>query len=137
MGAFTKKPIYFTDDIFDEKGSSFLAMRLTQWCEQGEEPDKEKAKLELRKFRMTSDGERVDKGFSFLTEDGPNELAHLLVCNGYGDTKELLLELRKRDNIEEALKGLVDDTVESVKNLFDNNDGEYFDMRSVLLDDSD
>lgn len=129
---FTKKPIYFggLDGIFDEKGSTFLALRKTQWCEPDEEPDEEKAKLELRKFRITPEGERADKGFSFLTEDGPHELAKVMVHEGFGDTKVLLKELKKRDNFKESVEHLFDDT--------DNvgSDGEYFDMRSVLLDDS-
>lgn len=130
---FTKRPIYFDgiDGIFDEKGSTFLALRKTQWCEQDEEPDPEKAKLELRKFRITSEGERADKGFSFLTEDGPHELVKVLVQEGFGNTKEIIQELKKRSNFRESIENLFDDTEE-----IDSN-GEYFDMRSVLLDDSE
>ena len=125
------KPILFDNlnEVFDEKGSMFLAMRRVQWCEEGAEPSREKAKLELRKWRITPEGdERADKGFSFLTEDGPNELAKVLVHNGYGKTKDILKELKERSDFEESVNTLFDsDDNES-------DDGEYFDIRTALLD---
>ena len=129
-GEFTKHPIYFDgmDGIFDEHGTMFLTMRKTQWVEDGENPDPEKAKLELRKYRVTAEGERPDKGFSFLTEDGPHELVNVLIENGYGDTREVLLKLRERENFKEVVETLFESPEE-------NTDGEYFDMRSVLLQD--
>ena len=125
------KPVLFDNlnEVFDEKGSMFLAMRRVQWCEEGKEPDREKSKLELRKWRITPEGEeRADKGFSFLTEDGPNELAKVLVHNGYGKTKDILIELKERSDFEESVNTLFD----SDDN--DSSDGEYFDIRTALLD---
>ena len=131
------RPVLFDnlDGIFDERGSTFCSMRLVQWCGEDEEPNREKAKLELRKWRVTTDGqERADKGLSFLTENGPHELTKVLIDHGYGNTKDILLSLKKREDFNE-----------SVEHLFDkeelSTDGEYFDMRSALLadigDDSD
>jgi len=123
------KPVLFDniDEIFDERGSTFLAMRKVQWCQEGKEPDESKAKLELRKWRMTPEGEeRADKGFSFLTDDGPHELAKVLVKNGYGHTKDILLSLKDREDFKDSVEHLYDG--EDV-----SSDGEYFDMRSVLL----
>lgn len=122
------KPILFDnlDAIFDERGSAFLSLRRVQWCEVGVEPDREKSKLEIRRWRITSEGERPDKGVAFLTEDGPHELAKTLVNLGYGDTKDLLLELKKRDNFKESVEHLFDKEEES-------SDGEYFDMRTIML----
>jgi hypothetical protein len=121
-------PIKFGDvDVtFDEKGSTFLAFRKIQWCKEGETPDESLAKLELRKWRVQSDGtERADKGFSFLTPEGPHELAVALVREGYGATKDILSELRTRDNFKEAVEHFSDE--EDI-----NTSGEYFDMRSLL-----
>lgn len=122
------KPILFDnlDAIFDERGSAFLSLRRVQWCEVGVEPDREKSKLEIRKWRITAEGERADKGVAFLTEDGPHELAKTLVNLGYGDTKDLLLELKKRDNFKESVEHLFDKEEEC-------SDGEYFDMRTIML----
>ena len=127
---FNAKPIFFDDinDTFDEHGNTFLAMRRTQWLKEGETPDKDKSKIELRKWRVTSEGERADKGFSFLTEEGPNQLVNTLIKNGFGDTKEILIGIRKRDNFKESVEHLFD------KEDF-STDGEYFDMRTMLLAD--
>ena len=122
------RPVLFDnlDAIFDEKGSTFLSMRKVQWVQEGNEPDESKAKLDLRKCRVSEDGERADKGFAFLTEDGPHELAKVLVHNGYGHTKDVLLELKGRDDFKESVENLYTDDEKS--------DGTYFDARSALLD---
>lgn len=118
---------YYTfgeDKIFDERGNSFLAMRNVQWDRKDEGPDETKAKLELRKWIIGKDlKETPNKGFSFLTEDGPNNLAKTLVESGYGDTKELILELAKRDDFKETLE-----------HINDTDDGadQFFDAREYL-----
>ena len=114
------------DNIFDERGSRFLALRKTAWYSEGkEEPSEDKAKWELRKWVANENGQDTPgKGFAFLTENGPHDLTKLLVHEGYVETKELLKELKVRDDFEEAVKHMYDD----------NSDGdEYFDARSELL----
>ena len=71
--------------------------------------------------------ERADKGFSFLTEDGPHELARVLVHNGYGKTKEIITELAHRDDFADSVKHLNDKEISK-------SDGEYFDIRKELVD---
>ena len=46
------KPIMFGDinEIVDEKGSMFIALRKVQWVSDDKEPDESKAKLEIRKW---------------------------------------------------------------------------------------
>lgn len=115
-----------TDNIFDERGSTFLAMRKISWYSEGkEEPTEDKARWELRKWTANEAGPDIPgKGVTFLTENGPHDLAKLLIHNGYGQTKEILKELKTRDDFEESVKHMYDD----------NSDGdEYFDARSELL----
>ena len=112
------------DEIFDEKGNMFLAMRKVQWCKPGVEPDPNKAKLELRKWNMTQEGEIPSKGFSFLTDEGPNELVDVLISNGYGHTKDILLKLKEREDFDDIVKSIYDEV---------DSDEEYFDARDVLL----
>ena len=116
----------FSDDIFDERGSTFLALRKVTWYSKGkEEPAEDKAKLELRKWLINKEGEEIPyKGFSFLTENGPHDLTKMLVQKGYGNTKELLIALKDRADFKE-----------SVEHMYDDNDNisEYFDARSTLL----
>jgi hypothetical protein len=121
-------PIFFSDpEVFDEKGSMYLAMRKTEWLKEGDQPDETKAKLELRKWRVTDSGERADKGIAFLTENGPHELAKILVQDGFGNTKDLLLALKKREDFKDTVEHLGDKEDEG------NADGEFFDMRTALL----
>lgn len=127
------RPVMFDglDAIFDEKGSMFLSMRKVQWIKEGNEPDPSKAKLELRKWIVGPDGvEKANKGMTFLTEEGPHELAKTLVHHGYGKTKEILLELKGREDFQESVNTLFDKDE-------DTGSGEYFDMRSALLAEDD
>ena len=127
------RPVMFDglDAIFDEKGSMFLSMRKVQWVKEGNEPDPLKAKLELRKWIVGPDGvEKANKGMTFLTEEGPHELAKTLVHHGYGKTKEILLELKGREDFQESVNTLFDKDE-------DTGSGEYFDMRSALLAEDD
>lgn len=127
---FNKEMVTFDgiDIIFDEKGSRFLSLRKVQWVNKGEEPDEEKAKYEMRKYTIGKEGEEIcGKGVSFLTEEGPHNLAKELVANGFGHTSDVLKELIKRDDFKETVEHLGDDENGSV------GEGEYFDMRSLLL----
>lgn len=127
------RPVMFDglDAIFDEKGSMFLSMRKVQWVKEGNEPDPSKAKLELRKWIVGPDGvEKANKGMTFLTEEGPHELTKTLVHHGYGKTKEILLELKGREDFQESVNTLFDKDE-------DTGSGEYFDMRSALLAEDD
>ena len=106
---------------FDEKGKSFLAMRRVSW---GGREDK----LELRKWINNDDGtEMANKGFSFLTDEGPNNLAEMLVENGFGSKKKLIEILDKRtdyDKITDTYK------VEDEEDYVD--DAIYYDAKDIL-----
>ena len=111
---------------FDEKGSTWGTVRKVQWIKNGKEPDESKAKIEIRKFTQTSEGERMMKGYTFSTPEGPGELVVGLIGAGFGETKDILKEVRKRDNFLEAAKHINEDNE-------DNYNGEMFDMRDLLL----
>lgn len=118
------------DMIFDEKGSTFLAMRKVAWFnkDKGGEPSEEKAKLDMRKWTANDNGNDIPlKGFSFLTEEGPHSLTEALVDNGYGKTPKLLTSLKKREDFEESVKHMYDEE--------DESGTEYFDARADLLED--
>lgn len=124
------KPFIFINDIneiIEEKGNQYTAIRKVQWLKEGEEPDSEKGKIEIRKWIIQKDGtEQANKGVVFMTEDGPNQLTEILVKNDYGNTKNLIKSLLKRDNFKESVENLDKDDI-------DNLDGNYFDMRDMLL----
>lgn len=105
-----------TDEIFDEKSNTILAIRNVSW---GDNP----ARLELRKWYISSDGgETPNKGFSFLTEDGPNELVNKMIELGYGKTKDILERISKRDDYTDVVYFLRDG-----KEL-----EEYYDPRDIF-----
>lgn len=111
---------------FDEKGSTWGTVRKVQWLKDGKEPDETKAKIEIRKLTQTSEGERIMKGYTFSTPEGPGELIIGLIDNGFGDTKDILRSVRKREDFLEAAKTINEDNDE-------NDSGETFDMRDLLL----
>ena len=128
------QPIYYLhgdiDTIIDEKGDSFVAFRKVQWARSMEaEKDESKAKYELRKWRVTPEGEVPNKGLTFLTEKGPHNCVTGLIENGFGDTKEILLKLKDRKDFKHAVETLYDDS-----EISDSN-GEYFDAREILLNE--
>lgn len=122
------------DHVFDERNNVFIALRKIVWGN----GDKDNPKLDMRRWGIDADGnESPHKGFSFLTDDGPNELSRVLVEVGYGHTGELLGELSKRDDFKTQLNTIVGENSEvydeSVKkedyydpstddNMFDYND---------------
>lgn len=71
------------DEVFDERGNSILKISEVSWNDRPH-------KIELRKWVMQSDGELTpNKGFSFLTENGPHDLTHILLEKGYGDNNKI------------------------------------------------
>ena len=74
---------------------------------------------------MKPEGERASRGFSFLTEEGPHELANVLVSNGYGHTQDILERLKDRPDFQDSLKAIYNES--------DQDDDEYFDPREALL----
>ena len=134
LADFKKKDIKYKlfgdlDMIFDEKGSTFLAMRKVAWYDaaNADVPGEDKARLDMRKWTASDNGVDVPlKGFSFLTEEGPHSLTEALVDNGYGKTLNILNSLKKREDFEESVKHMYDEE--------DESGTEYFDARSDLLE---
>jgi hypothetical protein len=117
---------------FDEKGSTVGTVRKIQWVKEGAEPDESKAKVEIRKMYIGKDGvETTGKGYSFSTPEGPSELVQGLIDAGFGDTREILRSVRKRDDFLKAAEEINVDYDDS------EEDGEMFDMRQLMLPDDD
>ena len=116
------------DRIVDEKGSAFIALRKIAWnVGPDDEVDESKVKLDLRKYYTTAEGERMSKGVSFLTDDGPHELVHILTEEGYGNTTQVLGAIKERDDFNEAVA-----SVFGLESKESNGDGEFYDPRDLL-----
>ena len=76
---------------------------------------------------MYSNGEeRMRKGIS-LTDDGADELTHVLVDNGYGNTKKIIKGIRNRMDYQKAL-----DTIDIDEDLEDDGSEDYYDPSELL-----
>lgn len=115
------------DHTFDEKGSTFLSLRLIQWgVPQGETDEESPIRVDLRKWNIRDGKEMPNHGFSFLTDQGPHELTHTLIDCGYGETRRVLQGLSKRDDFRESVETMYDEDVP-------NDGGDYYDPRKALL----
>lgn len=94
------KPIFKVIDNFDfvieESQNQFSAFRKVAWGE-----DESKAKYEIRKWRNSPDGSEVPaKGFTFMTDEGPDELLYIMLEQGFGDPKRIMDILKNRNDID-------------------------------------
>lgn len=110
------------DHTIDEKGNAFISLRKIAWG------NSENYKLDLRKYYATADGERMSRGVSFLTDDGPNELTNVLVQEGYGDDLELATIIK--ENRSGVMKYLASD-LDKIKENMDSDD-DLYDVRELL-----
>ena len=88
----------------DEKGNSFISLRKIQWNNAYDTGDNNPQSIN------TESG----IGVSFLTEEGPGELAKVLIENGYGDAEELATAIseKREDILKRLAKKLSDGTIE-------------------------
>ena len=116
------------DEIIDEKGAMYIAIRKIGWYTSNQSEDEAKAKLDIRKWKVTdgsSDSDIPQRGLTFLTEEGPHNLVSAMVKHGYGKTKDVLLQLKQRDDFKEAVTHMYDEEPVS---------DEFFDARDMLLE---
>ena len=112
--------------VVDEKNNQFIRLAQIAWVGADEEVDPSKIKLDIRKYTTDADGnERMLKGCSFLTEDGPHELTHALVEEGFGKTEKILGAIKNRSDFSEAVRACYGDKVP------DDID-ETFDLRTII-----
>lgn len=112
--------------VVEEKGNQFIRFAQIAWAGDDEEVDPSKIKYDLRKYTTDSDGnERMLKGVSFLTDNGPHELTHILVEEGFGNTTKILDTIKQRNDFVDAVK---ESYGEKAKDVSDNT----FDLRDIL-----
>lgn len=111
--------------IVDEKGNAFIRLAKIKWGES------EEYKLDIRKWYNTKGEERMNKGFSFLTDEGPNELVKILSETGYGRTIDILKGISTREDFRSSLNKVLSGDDE----FYDTSikDEEYYDPKEALL----
>lgn len=123
---------YEVDENFDylveEKANQALFFRRVSWG--GRE-----SKLEIRKWYVNGTTETPGKGFTFMTEEGPDELVKIMTETGYGKTDEILENISKRDDFEKSVKKVLGKGVEEVIEDCDSIEvEEVYDPRAIDLD---
>lgn len=76
----------------ESKGNMISRIGMVSW--NGNQP-----KLEIRKWTLRGEELVPNKGFTFMTEEGPTNLVHTLVQLGYGDINVLRNILDQRELI--------------------------------------
>jgi hypothetical protein len=78
------------DFILEEGQNTSINLRKISW-------NGRPSKLDIRKWNYTDSGERAMKGIG-LSDEGADELAAVLVENGYGETRRLVKALKERES---------------------------------------
>jgi hypothetical protein len=112
--------------IIEEVGNQFTAFRKLSWGDSTPH-------YELRRWRNTADGgEMAAKGCTFLTEEGPSELANVLVRLGFGDTRELLTIMSEREDFRKSLNSVLGKDDPDYDESAGTLDDDYFDPKALL-----
>lgn len=112
--------------VVEEKGNQFIRFAQIAWAGKDEEVDPSKIKYDLRRYFVDSDGaEKMGKGVTFLSDNGPTEFTHILVEEGFGDTTKILNSIKTREDFPDAVRCSYGGAVQ------ESDDGT-FDLRDIL-----
>lgn len=113
--------------VIDERGNAMIAMRMVRW------KDVNEFKLDIRKYGFNEAGEIPSKGISFLTEEGPGELAKALLEEGYGEHTDVAQSLYdNRPDICNDIMDLMNGKKLEVPKSEDGSIEDLYDPREVL-----
>ena len=107
------------DFILEEGQNTSINLRKISW-------NGRPSKLDIRKWNYTDSGERAMKGIG-LSDEGADELAAVLVENGYGETRRLVKALKERESDEE-----IDIELAPEEETEDDGEEEYYDPSELL-----
>ena len=107
------------DFVLEEGANTSINLRRIGW-------NGRPSKIDIRKWVYNDGTERAMKGIS-LSDDGANELANILVEQGFGDTKRIGRAVMKRQDYD----GMFDNTI-STNDMDSSEDEEYYDPSELL-----
>lgn len=107
------------DHILEEGQNTSINIRKISW---GERP----MKIDIRKWSYVSDKETPLKGIS-LSDEGADELAAVLIENGYGNTNRILEALKKREDYNK-----INNSHNIIEADFEDNENNYYDPKELL-----
>lgn len=107
------------DFILEEGANTSINLRRIGW-------NGRPSKIDIRKWVYNDGAERAMKGIS-LSDDGTNELANVLVEQGFGNTKRIARAIMKRQDYD----GMFNDVM-PINNMDSSEDEEYYDPSELL-----
>ena len=114
------------DHVIDEYANRSLNLRKIRWG------DRDRVTLDIRQYYMTENGERMGKGVGFMTDEGPNNLVEIMSGLGYGNTLNILNNIKDRQDFQQSLNTALGKDSE----FYDESAGEvaddYYDPKSLL-----
>lgn len=120
-----KPRILGADEVFEERGNQFSRFAKVSWG------DSDKEYTEVRRYTMNENNEEIPlKGMTFLTPEGPKELAKAIIKTGHGETEEYLEVLSEREDFSKALNTIVGK--DSPHYDPDIPEDEYFDAKEFI-----
>ena len=87
------------NEVVEENGNMITMLRQVSWGGKEE-------KVELRKWIVDTDSEKPMKGCA-MTDLGWHNLASILTKNGYGNTQEIIENIKPREDFESALTKVI------------------------------
>lgn len=112
--------------VVEEKGNQFIRFSQIAWAGEDEEVEPEKIKYDIRRYFTDSDNvEKMGKGLTFLSNEGPHELTHILIEEGFGKTEKILASIKDRSDYPDAVRACYGSAA-------DNADSETFDLRDII-----
>ena len=105
------------DFILEEGQNTSINLRRISW-------NGRPSKIDIRKWVYQDGNERAMKGVS-LSDEGTDELANVLVEQGYGDSSRLIKAIKQREDYNSPNSDKFD-------NLADDGSEEYYDPSELL-----
>lgn len=120
--------------IIEEQNNQMKVLQKGMWGPTEEPIDPFKCKYEIRTMFIDKEGNEVmGKGCS-ITEEGTNELTRILVEQGMGNTKDLLIAMKERGDFLRCLKSVLNDDPACKDLNLDDFDDEYFSPSNIFID---
>lgn len=115
------------DYIIEESGNSSCNLRRIKFG------DGKDWKLDLRKYFITETGERMGKGYVFMTEEGPHNLVDTMTKLGYGNTYNILQNIKGREDFHRTLNTALGKESEFYDESAGEGSDEFYDPKSMLF----
>ena len=75
----------------------------------------------------------MGKGISFMTDEGPAELINALLQEGYGETADIVRNLKDREDFRSALNSVLNPDDEFYDKNAKDIKADYYDPKELLL----